>query len=617
MTSASERGLKCYGEEDVAAFIRSLDRDEDHHIFAEDVVKTYPYLAQSYAKVCPRRCDLATAAQKALEGAYSYDVKMAELRADVALMVSNCIAFNGPTSAYAEAAARFERFAVDSIDRFVAEHNGGRRASRLRLQPVGGTSASLPSSSQPELSSAASGKRGSVANGTASAGTPTFVVPQIREVVQLVDGLNRREDGNAFAVDVAAAYPDLRASYEKMCPTPMNLRMMHQRAKEGVYTSSTATQPLFGATVAASFTVLRADVELLVRNCITFNAKVDSWVTLAHSFQAFAHHRIDDFVLRHAAALRGTQTGVQLYATGREGDGAGAPAAAVAVSEGEAAPSPSRRKRERNDPQAGRGSGAAVPTVSVVADVVPQVAPTPLQPLLVIPPRLRRRLAFEHLRHTALPLRRVGVEVPHAELYPASPTAASSASPTGAAATVAANVTAGHVLRLLRQSIADVFAERRRRPDFADAFAFSQREEHVYQAVLRVVSEEFEHTAAHILLYERESAELAEWTALCGLQGAAATEAPPRLSDALHYLYLVRFLVQWPQLACLCCTSATPAVRGGATASGGAAQAALRISHDQLRAMAQVTLITQEFLNFVEKVDEQQQQQQQQSCVGK
>ena len=646
---------KYYNEEEVAALIRMLDREEDYHIFAEDVLKTYPYLAESYTKVCPRRCDLGTAAQKALDGAYSYDVKMTDLKADIALMVSNCVAYNGPTSAYAETAAKFERFALDQLDLFIVEHNGGRRLSRLRLPAATKQQQGQPSQShaQPTTASASSKKAstadkksgatapgvaekattannssgsGSSSSATAavvSATSPTFAVPTIREVVQLVDSLNRREDGGAFAVDVAEAYPDLRESYQKMCPHSMDLRRMHQRAKEGYYTSTgsatAAAPPLFGVTVATSLTRLRDDVELLVHNCVTFNANVESWVTLARGFRAFAHHRIDDFVLRHAASLRGTRTGAEAFTSANDqvtssGADVHATAAPPTTSTNSNSSSMKRNVQKRERPEGKEsGSSSAPAMVKVVGEVVPQVCPTALQPSLVIPTRLRRRLALEHLHHATLPLRRVGMTVLATALYPTLPVAANEKagkdvtqpSPSAASAlvTIDAACTAGHVLTQLLASIQHFFSEQRGRPDFADAFAFSQREEQLYLSVLQVIAEQFESTAPHLLLYEQESAELAEWMALRALHNAPTMSAPLRLADQLHYLYLVRFLVQWPQLACLCCTSTTPVARGGA-GDGATQGGSLRISRDQLKAMAQVALITQEFLNYVEKFEE-------------
>ncbi|KAG5485558.1 hypothetical protein LSCM1_07647 [Leishmania martiniquensis] len=646
---------KFYNEEEVAALVRSLDRAEDHHIFAVDVLQTYPYLAESYTKVCPQRCDLATATQKALEGDYSYDVRLEGLRADIALMASNCVTYNGPTSAYAETATKFERYALDQIDAFVVAHNGGRRASRLRLP-----SWSAPQERSP--SDAAASKKGG-GGASAASKAPAAAVPSAREMVQLVDSLNRREDGGAFSVDVAEAYPDLRDSYQQMCPNPMHLILMCQRAKEGYYT--TGSTPVYGDTVATSFLRLRDDIELLVRNCITFNAKVESWVTLALSFQAFAHRRVDDFVLRHAAFLRGTTMGADVYqskgaasasassatssnvadsnginrARHTEATAAAEKATAVSDSVDGSLVTAGSRKRERADERVTASGGrlrapAPAPSVQVVAETTPQVCPTPLQPSLAIPPLLRRRLTLDHVRHARLPLRRVGASVSRDELYPPAvssgdaqaspdPSAAAGGVEAAAASTavyIDASCSAGHVLKLLRESVVQFFASQRSGSDFADAFAYSAREEQLYLSVLAVVAEVYRSTAAHLLLYENESAELHEWSALRALdrcRGPNGTASSPAavcgsIADDLHYLYLVRFLVQWPQLAALCCTTATPssapdsaAGRRGASVT---APGSLRISRDQLKLVAQVTHITQEFLRFVETIEEKQRQ---------
>ncbi|KAI5690761.1 Bromodomain [Leishmania braziliensis] len=649
---------KFYNEEDVAALVRSLDRAEDHHIFAVDVLKTYPYLAESYTKVCPRRCDLATAAQKALEGAYSHDVRLEGLKADIALMASNCVAYNGPTSEYAETAAKFERYALGQIDHFIVEHNGGRRVSRLRLPSASSSQAhASPEDTVPQKRSTGM---------SAASTTPAPAVPSTREMVQLVGLLNRREDGGAFSVDVAEAYPDLRESYRKTCPHPMNLSLMHQRAKEGYYTTGSAT--VYGDTVAASFTRLREDIELLVRNCVTFNAKVESWVTLARSFQVFAHRRVDDFVLRHAPSLRGTTMGAEVCksegtvstsAPSPEASGVAGgndvsrvrqtnPAAAADTvtttsgSIGGNVAAAGSRKREHADERVIASDGQPrppipVPRVQVVAEATPHVCPTPLQPSLAIPPLLRRRLTLDHVRHTRLPLRRVGVSVSRDELYPPAISLTdveASHNPSGAAggaeaATASASLvnidascSAGHVLQLLRESVVKFFAAQRSGTDFIDAFAYSVREEQLYLSVLAVVAEKYQSTAAHLLLYETESAELQEWIALRALDccrdpnwtSPSIVGPGGSIADDLHYLYFVRFLVQWPQLASLCCTTVAPssAPVGAAARRGtsGAAPGSLRISRDQLKVVAQVTHITQEFLQFVEAMEERQRQRQ-------
>ncbi|GET86385.1 hypothetical protein, conserved [Leishmania tarentolae] len=647
---------KLYNEADIAALVRSLDRVEDHHIFAVDVLETYPYLAESYTKVCPRRCDLATAALKALEGAYSYDLRLEALKADISLMASNCVAYNGPTSEYAETAAKFERHALEQIDAFILEHNGGCRVSRLRLPRA--------SASQEHVSANGTAPKKGSAGTSAVSKTAAAALPSTREMAQLVDSLNRREDGGAFSVDVAEAYPDLRESYRKICPDPMNLILMHQRAKEGYYTSDSST--VYGDTVAASLPRLREDIELLVRNCVTFNAKVESWVTLARSFQAFAHRRVDDFILRHVTSLRGTTMGADVYESkggtspsapariasgsasgeevGRAGQASPTAAAdtvtATSGNLGSSAVAASSRKRERVDEGASASGGRLRPPVpvsrvQVVAETTPQVCPTPLQPSLTIPPLLRRRLTMDHVRHTRLPLRRVGVAVSRNELYPPliSPADVRAPSDSSAAAggvesttasTEMVNIdvssSASHVLKLLRESVVKFFAAQRSGTDFADTFAYSAREEQLYLSVLAVVAETYQRTAAHLLLYETESAELQEWAALRALDRCRDTsqrdtmsaDAGDTLAGDLHYLYLVRFLVQWPQLASLCCTTATslPAPASAATSRGasGAAQSSLRISREQLKIVAQVTHITQEFLQFVEAMEVQQRQ---------
>ncbi|KAK7197375.1 Bromodomain [Novymonas esmeraldas] len=661
--AAAAAAPRYYSEESVAALVRSLDRAEDHHIFAVDVLKTYPYLADAYTKVCPRRCDLATAAQKALDGAYSHDARLEGLRADVALMASNCVAFNGPTSDYAETAAAFERFALEQMDKFVLEHNGGRRVSRLRLPAVGvaqthatAATAAAPAAATGGAAAVRGGGGGvaGVAAPAAAAATTSVaaVTPTTREVVQLIDALHRREDGGAFAVDVAEAYPDLRESYRKACPQPMHLQLMRQRAKEGYYT--TPATAVYGDSVATSLAKLRDDVQLLVRNCITFNAKVDSWVTLARGFQVFAHRRVDDFVLRHAAALRGTPTGAEVYplrdaapttasaASGAGGGGGGGdggaardrvePSRGAAAQDTDAVASSGTRKRERAEERItaiAAGGGAPPPPVQIVAEATPQVCPTPLQPALAIPPLLRRRLALDHTRRTRLPLRRVGATVSRDELYPPPPALADASAappataggdagtPSAPTVTIDHNCSAGHALMLLRESVVAFFAARRGGTDVANAFAYSVREEQLYLSVLDIVADKYRSTAAHLLLYESESAELQEWAALRAVASSRSvqpTAEPPgsvseALADDLHFLYLVRFLVQWPQLAALCCTMATPAeanTRRGAAGAAPSSSSSLRISRDRLKAVAQVTRITAEFLVFLETLDERQ-----------
>lgn len=626
---------KYFSEEELASLIRSLDREEDQHIFATDVLQTYPYLTESYTKVCPVRIDLATAATRALEGSYVYDAKLSSLKDDVALMVSNCIAFNGATSAYADTARRFEEFANGRIDAFLLEKSGGRRPSLLRLSSTAATT---------------SGKE----SGTASRSGSAVAIAN-KDVAVLVQSLDRREDGGAFTVDVTEAYPDLRESYVKLCPHPMNLAMMRKRAMDGYYTAAVAGSPVVGSSVALSMQRIREDVELMVHNCITFNATVSSWVALAHSFQKFAHRKIDDFVLRHSPHLRGTTMGAAAYVqVEREGSSAApqrpAPPSTTPVAKqniasvasgGSGGSSSSSPERRRTRLEGGRGDAVKSNDrgVTVVTEVVPQVSPTPLQPPVKIPSHLRRRVVLHHLSQSSLCLAMVGAKVELATLYP--PVLSEGSSTTGAGAeaevngvepsepaasvpptcngasaspplvsqptsvmtTIPAECSAAAVLKAFRRSVHQFFDKQRRRIDFQDAFTYSVREERTYTAALDTIESQFNAVLQHVLLYEAEAADLLSWAALQSVEAAVSTTGGPPQKDSwmppggwlvvLHYQYLVRFLVHFPQLACLC--SATVAPKQTPEQGG-----ALRVSRDSLKVMAKVAAITEELLQYIE-----------------
>lgn len=247
------------------ALVKSLDRKEDNYLFSKDVLITHPQLAEDYTRMCPVRCDLATAAVKASTGMYSGDAALTTLRADVQLMVDNCIRFNGADSAYGVTAQRFAEFSKQTIDAFIATH----------LCPAD---------------------------------------PSHEDLVALIHQLNRKEDRNEFAVDVTVAYPDLKERYIAVCPQVMCLERMLVKARNGEYDSPDSdTGSVWGNSVATSLVALRHDVELIVRNCLTFNAGQDIWIKRAQSFHRFAHRTIDDFVIRRVHALRGTLTGVQMF----------------------------------------------------------------------------------------------------------------------------------------------------------------------------------------------------------------------------------------------------------------------------------------------------------------
>ena len=57
--------------------ILSWDRDEEKHMLLEDVVVTYPIIAEAYKALCPNRMWLNRMAQKATSGHYHQDLKNA------------------------------------------------------------------------------------------------------------------------------------------------------------------------------------------------------------------------------------------------------------------------------------------------------------------------------------------------------------------------------------------------------------------------------------------------------------------------------------------------------------------------------------------------------------
>lgn len=701
-----------YAEEELAALIRALDRDEDSHLFAEDVLVTYPYLADSYTKVCPRRCDLATAARKALDDAYGHDLKLTDLKDDIHLMVSNCLRYNGSDGPLADIATRFEQFAMQQVDDFIASKTGGRRVSSLRLQMAAGASGPSRhrSATTPAAASATATAGGGARSAPASSSSSSSSVaaaglqtPHVskRELVELVQSLIRREDAGAFVVDVAEAYPELKASYEAVCPNKMNLTMMKSRAQSGYYHQSSITttsakpppQPgsagvtttaaaavvVFADTVADSLPRLREDIEVVVANCIRFNAQVEAWVTMALSFQRFAHRKVDDFVLRHVPALRGTTTGAERYCvapppqqqpatatgpssttaapvtsgaaeevshTGRLEQHSGAPSPSPQAQEGKELSSSSvtARKRARGETEPAM---AVPPPVRVEADVVPTVQPTPLQPAISVPPALRRRVVEDHLHRGSLSLRLVGKVLPASELLPppppppvcddAGPARSEDGSHLAAAASngdvpavcgssslphgekaeteeeeivVPLTSSAEAVLRAFVGSVHAFFEAQQRRPDFIDPFSYGRHDEQLYHDVVEVWRAQFNRLFVHVLLYEKEAAEAHAWVAAHVLtksstEAASSTSATPASMDwaaVVHYTYLVRFLVHFPQLASLCCAKLTATAPAGASSRGntsGSGGSRLSISRDTLGVLQQVAKVTQELLHFI------------------
>lgn len=613
-----------YSPEDVADLIRSLDREEDGHLFADDVLRTYPYLAESYTKVCPQRCDLGTAVDRALEGYYSHDPKLSELRADIKLMVHNCIRFNGNNSPLAATAASFEHYSMQKLEAFVMQKTGSRRVSSLRLPK--------PAASEPAKAPARVGE-GNEANSTTSPGR--------RDLVHLVVSLIRREDAGAFTVDVAEAYPDLREAYEAVCPVKMNLSMMKQRAVDGQYPTD-----LTGPTVADCLPQLRADVETIAANCKRFNAQVDAWVTRAHSFQQFAHRRIDDFVWRYAPQLRGTETGVERYGGAPQAGATGGdtlPPAPVSVDDDTraAAEEPQVKRHRVEDVKSSphRQQQAPPVLVQVVGDTVPSVEPMAVQPALEIPLCLHRRLVTDHLRRGQVTLRRVGATCQVIDLLPPPPkpavevdsdvlavTAESAkhlsetngeppAGERSACVTVTPAMTGDAVLCAFRDSVHAFYDQQRRRTDFEDPFRYSLQEEALYDHVLTVLRAEYDRLLPRLLLYEVEAAQFHAWVAATSVQQSLGQSAerttPVSWSRQLHLSYLVRLLVHFPQIASLCCATAAAPLRRGrdtvtqqsATHSG--TQTVLKITKDSLAVLSHVTKVIQELLHFCAAYEEQ------------
>ncbi|EPY19260.1 hypothetical protein STCU_09552 [Strigomonas culicis] len=587
-------GGGAYTGAELAALIRSLDRAEDNHLFAEDVVKTYPQFAAEYVRACPTRIDLGTAAKRAQEGEYTTDPTLAGLKADVQLMVSNCMAFNGKEGPYADIALRFEKYAMDKIDSFISHKTGGKRVSSLRLQAI------------PEKPRAQTKKK-PPHDGAASA--PVQVT--VKDMVALVNALVRREDADTFEIDVGEKFPQLKESYDAVCPDKMNLRLMKERAHSGYYLEDTAD--IIGPTVADSLRRVRADIELIVNNCIRFNARVEEWIRLALSFQNFAHRRVDDFVLRHAPHLRGTAVGATRYAaqTPAPAQAAGGSDAITPASSQPTPPSADakavKRPREEAAAPVAQRAVKAGPRVEVRVDSTPAVCPTPLQPRMEVPPALRHRVVADHVRQSELPARLVGCSVPAADLAPHAPEA-----PSGSVV-ITPEMSVRAVMDSFIESMHAFYTAQRNRTDFNDPFKFSLKEEAAYVQVVKAIRGQFNRLFPSLLLYPAESAEVQERTAKEVAAATAATPPPPQdevaWDAAAHCSYLVRFLLQFPQLAALACASdvtATPYPSAAGPAPGRrppgvpASTPTLKITQDLLEVVKHVAVVCQELLLFIE-----------------
>ncbi|RHW68321.1 Bromodomain [Trypanosoma brucei equiperdum] len=631
-----------YPREEMVSLVRSLDRPQENGLFSQDVLLQYPELAESYTKVCPNRCDLATAADRAAKGAYGYDVQLTTLKEDIRLMVNNCILFNGAEGAYADAARTFEKFAMGKIDAYISQKVGGRRLSSFRVASV----------SVPEKHS--TGKRGrdgesrergpeAVDNdssrrqpgrGNGIATSEDDSNRRSAELIKLIDSLNRREDDDAFAVDVAEAYPELKSAYEAMCPLKMNLIIMKERAQNGYYLGQqhrrrrTGDDPTLymGSSIAESLTSLRDDVELMVRNCVNFNAGVVEWERRAASFHHFAHKKIDDFVLRIDPSLRGTRTGVEVYVQeakkmqqsqlkqkieGSERSNRGDVGAPESVAQSISPPSHTTAT-PMNPPRKATIPGTArIPTLSahvnVVNTVTPIVQPTALQPVFNTPSTLRRRLISDHLHRETLHARLIhrlendksGTNgVPEIDRSGDAPQMYEPA------------LSCRAVLDAFIISVREFHKAQRESQDFVNPFMYAQQEENLYCDYVTLIKQQLERLFLHIVLYNREKAEMYDWAAAKAAQMAVADASllptAPAVSshvsccwlDEAHLCYLVRFLQHLPQLLGLACAEVDTAK------SDRTGNAQLYLTTVEQGVVGKIAKITEELLSFIARYEE-------------
>ncbi|ESL09228.1 hypothetical protein TRSC58_03055 [Trypanosoma rangeli SC58] len=686
-----ERQQRFYPADEIVALVRSLDRPQDKGLFSKDVLLVYPHLAEEYTRVCPRRCDLATAAEKAASDAYSYDVKLTALRDDVELMVNNCHRFNGTEGVLADIANRFEAFAKEQIDAYVAKKTGGRRASSFRLSTATAAGETTRGKRQREEPKNASGDstpqqsqhhRGSKRSQPTPAGGGSSPVTSA-DVVKLVESLNRREDKGAFAVDVATAYPELKQSYEEVCPEKMNLTLARERAASGYYlgmpqgTANPEQQPppqfkrrqlsavevstssVFGSTVAQSMTLLRNDVELMVSNCLRFNANVQAWVKLAKSFHCFAHKKIDEFVLRHAPALKGTKSGVDAYVTEADQQSSQRPQQLLSPLLQSQRPGFSNsqddeRKIEGTWPTAAASTAlhakkeavAAVvslppraPAVTVVKYTTPMVVPTALQPVFATPDALRRRLISDHLHRGTLRARFIrssavageggdtggnkddnSTNNAEEEEEAGEFDRKKEARHTSAQQTFGSALSCSAVLRAFAASVEDFYKSQRERQDFATPFEYPRQEEQLYTDCIALIEQQFEHLFLHTLVYDQEKADCYEWSAAKAVCKLVKDNAAAPLADAapdapspggvscwlddVHLCYLVRFLQHFPQLMGLACATPTHSAAARAAAATASAKPTLHITEVAKGVIEKLARITEELLAFIAQYEQ-------------
>ncbi|KAG8348689.1 Bromodomain [Trypanosoma vivax] len=666
-----------YPAEELVALVRSLDRAEEQGLFSYDVIKQYPHLAEAYTKVCPVRCDLATAAHRAQRNVYGHDTQLTTLRKDVELMVNNCILFNGTDSVFAEAARQFGKFAAEQIDAYVSRKTGGRRFSTLRLKNTataaamgdgddnapadsdankGGTVVVTPvpertprgkrSREEEENHNAEQRKAMPSLGRNGSADDSKRNVSQIngtditRELLKLIESLNRREDKNAFAIDVVKAYPELKDAYEAICPVKMNLIIMQERAASGYYFNQ-QQQPgqrheevtsFLGGSVADSLTLLRSDVELMVNNCLRFNSGAPKWEQLAESFHLFAHKKIDDFVLRHAPHLKGTRSGVDAYArdsrwqaqerlpggnTESEAEGAQQSAHNTLPVHSEAVPStptsvdraaPLARKRDTSEEKATlrmqRHSA-----IYVANGVAPTIQPTVLQPVFTVPEALRRRVISDHLQRGTLHARLISSnDIPHVNGDVSGAKHCNEENSGGYENGIdepprvyGSALSCRAVLNAFVRSVRDFYEAQRQRQELESPFLYSMEEEQLYMDCVALVKQQLERLFLYVVLYEQEKAEMYEWIARKAAQQMTTgkntfSSANHCWLDEAHLCYLVRFLLHLPQLLGLACAEADPEADGS--------EPELTITSVAKGVIERIARVTEEMLSFISRYEE-------------
>ncbi|KAF5219782.1 hypothetical protein ECC02_007210 [Trypanosoma cruzi] len=704
-----ERRQKFYPEEELVALVRSLDRPQDEGLFSMDVLVVYPHLEQEYTRVCPKRCDLATAAEKAANEAYSYDVNLTALREDIKLMVNNCYRFNGTKGPLANIAERFEAFAKEQIDAYVTKKAGGRRLSSLRLSAVTATAAETSRGKRQRVESKdTSGVHGSQkpqqhrGGDKSRSGEMDGLSATSAEMVRLVDSLNRREDQGAFAVDVAEKYPELKKSYEEVCPVKMNLTILRERAASGYYlgipqptTTSKNPEPqtqskrrqllatdaspssVFGSTIAESLVLLRNDVELMVSNCVRFNSNVQSWVELARSFQSFAHKKIDDFVIRHVPALKGTRSGVDAYVTGEKQQSQQQLLSQASKSQqlhftssqddeqmvtsthSFASPSFSLPSTATATTYAMKGRAAEAaspplraPAVTVANYITPTIVPTALQPVFATPDALRRRLVSDHLHRETLRARLIrsstrshndkgdnkntinngtnnNKEEEEGKEEEEEDGADKKEEKNSVQHTYNSAFSCRAVLCAFAASVREFYRLKRECQNFVNPFEYPRQEEQLYMDCIVLIEQQFERLFLHTLLYDKEKADFYDWNAEKAVRKIVGSSEVTSLKekdhegflcgfgsswlDDAHLCYLVRFLQHLPQLMGLAC--ATTVHLTGTELKD--ARPALQITEVAKGVIEKLARITEELLTFIAQYEQEAMNMESHAEIGK